>query len=280
MPPLQAVGAAVRSGDLSFEFFDAPYWDRFGGLSDKTYADISQESGSRSRCAVSHPGVERLRHAIARRSRTGGQLASIELVGAHVDRGRGEPGRARAAGAGLGREYPPDRGCGFEFLARAGRGTAPGSGPQPIADADRGGRGVRRDGPAARPGAALHLPRSGRSARWMASVVEAVEATLEEAGLYERGTCTGDVFPRRERIHPVDEEERGDAAAVEDLPPSWASSSERSTSDRAGRPVKWFGDGVMVHLGAGQGGRVRPGDARRCADRGPAPCTSGSRPGR
>ena len=43
--PLQAVGAAVRSGDLSFEFFDAPYWDRFGGLSDKTYADVNRETG-------------------------------------------------------------------------------------------------------------------------------------------------------------------------------------------------------------------------------------------
>lgn len=29
---MEALGSAVQSGELSFSFFDASYWDRFGGL--------------------------------------------------------------------------------------------------------------------------------------------------------------------------------------------------------------------------------------------------------
>src|SRR6185295_14041984 len=41
--PLAAVADVVRRGDLSFDFFDDDYWDRFGGLSDATFADVSRE---------------------------------------------------------------------------------------------------------------------------------------------------------------------------------------------------------------------------------------------
>ena len=43
--PLEAVAEVVRNGDLSFDFFDDDYWDRFGGLSDATFADVSKETG-------------------------------------------------------------------------------------------------------------------------------------------------------------------------------------------------------------------------------------------
>jgi adenylate cyclase len=43
--PLDAVGAAIRSGALSLAFFDAGYWDRFGGLATKTYRVLSDETG-------------------------------------------------------------------------------------------------------------------------------------------------------------------------------------------------------------------------------------------
>src|SRR5262249_6041079 len=37
--------AAERSGTLSLAFFDAPFWDRFGGLSDTTYRTLAAETG-------------------------------------------------------------------------------------------------------------------------------------------------------------------------------------------------------------------------------------------
>lgn len=43
--PLEAVGSAVQSGELSFDFFDASFWDRFGGLAAKTYRELSAETG-------------------------------------------------------------------------------------------------------------------------------------------------------------------------------------------------------------------------------------------
>ena len=43
--PLEAVGSAVQSGELSFDFFDASFWDRFGGLAAETYRELSDETG-------------------------------------------------------------------------------------------------------------------------------------------------------------------------------------------------------------------------------------------
>ena len=54
--PLDAVAQAVRSGDLSFDFFDAPYWERFGGLSDSTFEDVSRDTGLSHECARRGPG--------------------------------------------------------------------------------------------------------------------------------------------------------------------------------------------------------------------------------
>src|SRR6266540_4936602 len=43
--PLEAVGSATQSGELSFAFFDISFWDRFGGLATKTYRELSAETG-------------------------------------------------------------------------------------------------------------------------------------------------------------------------------------------------------------------------------------------
>ena len=43
--PSEVVGSAVQSGELSFDFFDAPFWDRFGGLAAETYRELSDETG-------------------------------------------------------------------------------------------------------------------------------------------------------------------------------------------------------------------------------------------
>lgn len=44
LPP-EAVGTAIRNGDLSFAFFDHLYWERFGWLSAKTYRELADETG-------------------------------------------------------------------------------------------------------------------------------------------------------------------------------------------------------------------------------------------
>ncbi|HEX2404690.1 MAG TPA: hypothetical protein VHM29_08305 [Acidimicrobiia bacterium] len=43
--PLDGIGAAVRSGALSFSFLEANAFDRFGGLSPTTFRDLSAHTG-------------------------------------------------------------------------------------------------------------------------------------------------------------------------------------------------------------------------------------------
>jgi adenylate cyclase len=43
--PLQGMAAAVRDGALSFSFMDVPAFDRFAGLSDTTFQELSARTG-------------------------------------------------------------------------------------------------------------------------------------------------------------------------------------------------------------------------------------------
>ncbi|HET7928777.1 MAG TPA: hypothetical protein VFM40_04420, partial [Actinomycetota bacterium] len=43
--PLEGIGAAVRDGALSFSYLDASAFDRFAGLSDTTFRQLSDETG-------------------------------------------------------------------------------------------------------------------------------------------------------------------------------------------------------------------------------------------
>ena len=243
--PLQAVGAAVRAGDLSFEFFDAPYWDRFGGLSDKTYADVSRETGlglgllaairESNGYATPSPDVRRRVD----------ELASIELVKTSIAAGASPDAlerQVRVWGESIRRIADADSSFWHEQvevpLLDAGLSQS-----QMLAAA---GAASAAMAPLLDP-ALLSTYHAQSEHTWMASVVEAVEATLEEAGLHESGghppaMCFLDVSGYTRLT-----EEQGDAAAVE-VSTKLGELVRRNTSDRAGRPVKWLGDGVMVHF--------------------------------
>jgi class 3 adenylate cyclase len=80
---------------------------------------------------------------------------------------------------------------------------------------------------------------------WMANVVEAVEATLEKAGLHRSvshppAMCFLDLSGYTRLT-----EERGDEAAAE-MSATLGKLVQRGSHERGGRPVKWLGDGVMV----------------------------------
>src|SRR4249919_2011150 len=42
--PLDAVAVALASGDLTFAFFDEPYWDRFAPSTATTFRELSDET--------------------------------------------------------------------------------------------------------------------------------------------------------------------------------------------------------------------------------------------
>jgi adenylate cyclase len=101
---------------------------------------------------------------------------------------------------------------------------------------------------------------------WMANVVEAVEATLEKAGLHH----TVDEPPAMSFVdlsgYARLTEERGDEAAAE-MAAALEGLVHRSASDHGGRPVKWLGDGVMLHFADPDGAVI---SALELADRVPA----------
>jgi adenylate cyclase len=82
---------------------------------------------------------------------------------------------------------------------------------------------------------------------WMGLVIEAVDATLEKAGLYEKiaqppAMCFLDLSGYTRLT-----EERGDQAAAQ-MAASLGRLVQRSSHEHGGRPVKWLGDGVMVYF--------------------------------
>jgi adenylate cyclase len=84
---------------------------------------------------------------------------------------------------------------------------------------------------------------------WSQVFVEHIEGALERAGRYRRlerppAMCFLDLAGYTRLT-----EERGDAAAAE-LATRLATLVRRSALEHEGRPVKWLGDGVMVHFRA------------------------------
>ena len=101
---------------------------------------------------------------------------------------------------------------------------------------------------------------------WMANVVEAVEATLEKAGLHHTvaelpAMCFLDLSGYTQLT-----EERGDEAAAE-MAAVLGGLVQRSANDQRGRPVKWLGDGVMLYFAEPDGAVI---SALELADRVPA----------
>jgi len=82
---------------------------------------------------------------------------------------------------------------------------------------------------------------------WTEDMVEDIETELERAGVLRRP----ERVPAMSFLDLVDytrlTEERGDAAAAE-LAETLAALVNRSSSEHGGVPVKWLGDGVMVHF--------------------------------
>ena len=43
--PIEGIAAAISSGDVSLEFMDHPFYDRFASLSSNTFGDVATETG-------------------------------------------------------------------------------------------------------------------------------------------------------------------------------------------------------------------------------------------
>jgi class 3 adenylate cyclase len=242
--PLEAVGRAIQSGELSFAFFDWPYWERFGGLAAKTYREVSAETGLSSELLRSlresggfaRPGLDD-------RMREDELEVVVPLMSALIAMGADPVAMERHVriwGESVRRIAEADA-MFYRTQIEAPLLQAGLSWPDMLRIESEGNEAIV---PLLDP-ALLALYHAHSERTLMANVVEVVEAILERTGLPRSladppAMCFLDLSGFTSLI-----EEQGDEAAAE-MSATLGKLVQTSSHDRGGRPVKWLGDGVMV----------------------------------
>jgi adenylate cyclase len=244
--PMDGIGAAVRAGRLSFAFLEASPYGRWLVRSARTYRQVSQETGiplDTLGSVLESMGFARMAPDDLIRE---DELEVVPLLQLGLSRGildlawLTRIGRAYAEGLRLAANVENEA-----YRARF-------MGPLLASGADQ-----RTAMELASQLATEFLPRVDRAFMgiyrrqqevvWTEDLVEDIENELDRAG----------VLGRPERVPAMSfldlvgytrlTEERGDAAAAE-LAGALAVLVDRSCREHGGVPVKWLGDGVMVHF--------------------------------
>jgi adenylate cyclase len=244
--PMAGIAAAIRAGRLSFSFLEAAPYRRWAVRSARTYRQVSQETGvplellggalesmGFARMAPDEPIREDELEIVpfVRLGYTTGvfDLAWLTRLGrAHVEGLRliatawGEAYEARFEGPVL--ASGGDQRTAMELAAQLSVDFLPVVDP-----------------------ALLAIYRRQQELVWTEGLVERIEDELERAGVLGRSgrvpaMCFLDLVGYTRLT-----EERGDAAAAA-LAEALAVLVGRTAREHGGVPVKWLGDGVMVHF--------------------------------
>lgn len=240
---LEGLGAAVRDGEISLDFLDAPAFQRFSALSGATFAEVAERIGApveqllfvrEAAGSMAARPEDRIRDE---------ELAYADLI--EVAAAAGFPPAAlqqmiRTQGENLRRVAETEsavwRSDVIEPAMRAGRR------PDEILGADFGDR---MSALIERAVVAMYHLQQMRA--WTADIIEGLETQLTEAGLHSRlvhppAMCFLDISGYTRLT-----QERGDAAAAE-LAGQLGRIVQRTSVQHGGQPVKWLGDGVMLHF--------------------------------
>lgn len=245
--PLEAIGAAIRKEDLSFDFLDLPSWRWYGGFTGKTYREFSLEVGV---------GIELL--MALRESMGFGRAEPDDLV--HEEELDFIPVVKVIIEAGVDPE-PLERlvrvwGDSLRRMTEAASNFYHTQIELPLLRSGMSEGQMMRVANEAVAAGIAPLDRAlvsmyhGHSERvWLGNVIESVEAILEKAGLHHTVTeppamCFLDLSGYTRLT-----EERGDEAAAQ-MAAALGRLVQRSAGDHEGQTVKWLGDGVMVHFDA------------------------------
>jgi adenylate cyclase len=243
--PLEGMAAAVRDGSLSFSFMDVAAFDRFPGLSNITFHELSERTGIpmdllkivREAVGFAEPRPED--HV---REDELSVVPAIELQlsngfrPAVIERG------LRVDAESLRRIAETETDFWRSEVARPLLQGGMTEGEMMEAQADLGSRMA-----SLREQALLAIYHGQQEHAWRQGFAEAVEGALERAGLYSRlhrppAICFLDITGYTRLT-----EERGDEAFA-DLAAKLAGLVRRSSQEHGGRPVKWLGDGVMFYF--------------------------------
>jgi adenylate cyclase len=244
--PMDAIAEVIRAGRLSFAFMEAAPYDRFALPSSRTFRQVSQDTGI---------PLETLRESLesmgfawtsADEPVREDELEVLPLIRLSLSSGivdqawLSRVGRAYAEGMRLAANVENEA-----YRARF---------EQPVLAS---GLGQRQAIERASEIAAEFIPLADRALMavyrrqqeliWTEHQVENIEAALEEAGAIVRpervpAMCFLDLAGYTRLT-----EERGDQAAAE-LAATLAVLVERLARGQGGTPVKWLGDGVMLHF--------------------------------
>jgi len=243
--PMEGIAAAIRAGRLSFAFLEAAPFRRWAVRSGRTYRQVSQDIGMP--LEVLGSALESMGFAplVPDEPMREDELEIVPLL-------------ARGFASGL---------LDLAWLTRLGRAHA--EGLRLIATAWGEAYHDRFEGPALASGAGqrtamelaaelgidflpladpalLAIYRRQQELVWTEGLVERIEDELEQAGVLGRpGRVPAMAFLDLVGYTRLTEEQ-GDAAAAA-LAERLALLVSRSTREYGGTPVKWLGDGVMLH---------------------------------
>jgi adenylate cyclase len=244
--PMAGIAAAIRAGRLSFGFLEAAPYQRWAVRSARTYRQVSQETGvplELLASALEAIGFARMTPDEPMRE---DELEVVPLLQLGLATGILDQvwstrfGRGYAEGmrliAGVEKDVWQARFMAPKLASGADQQTAREQAAQLSGHftglADR---------------ALMAAHRRQQELAWIEQLVEEIEAALEETGVLGRpervpAMCFLDLVGYTRLT-----EERGDQVAAE-LAERLAVLVDRSSREHGGVPVKWLGDGVMVHF--------------------------------
>jgi adenylate cyclase len=242
--PLEGLAVAVRDGVLSFAFLDVGAYDRFAGLSGTTFQQLSAQTGIplellmvvREAFGFAEPRPEDHVHH--------NELSLVPLIQLQLARGFRPvivERWLRVCGDSLRRIAEAEAAWWNSEVETAMVASGMTEGEMLQAQADLGSQMTPLIEQVL-----LAVYHGQQEHTWSQVFVEHVEGALEAAGLYRRlerppAMCFLDLTGYTQLT-----EERGDEAAA-DLAARLAGLVRRSAQEHDGLPVKWLGDGVMVH---------------------------------
>jgi adenylate cyclase len=243
--PLEGVSAAIRDGALSFSFLDVPAYDRFAGLSDTTFQQLSAQTGVplellmvvREAVGFAEPQPE----DTVRED----ELSVVPLIQLELAKGFRPvviERWLRVYGDSLRRIAETEAAYWNSEVEMALLASGMTESEMLAAQADIGSQ----MSPLIEQ-VLLAIYHGQQEHAWSQVFVEHVEGALEAAGLHSRldrppAVCFLDLTGYTRLT-----EERGDEAAA-DLAARLANLVRQCSQEHGGTPVKWLGDGVMFYF--------------------------------
>ncbi len=241
--PLDGLGVAVRSGQVSLDFLDEPAYERFSALSGVTFAQLAERTGAPVELLMQIREAAGSAPPLADDQMRDEELSYAMFIEAQVKAGfdpAASQGLLRVQGDSLRRMAETETAWWrSEVIMPA---VAAGRRPDEILGVE-----FANCMSMLAEHAILGMYHLQQGQAWNATIIESLEMQLARAGLHSRlehppAMCFLDITGYTRLT-----QERGDAAAAglaEQLGPL----VQRASVRHGGRPVKWLGDGVMFHF--------------------------------